>query len=332
MKRFFEKIKGFALIMLVLTFVTTNTQYIHSVYSSYPTPGGADGGFYVMLECSTDEEMMAQIRANYYSASVIEEMLNMGRCLGYYETLKAEGWIPQDFVPTSMQTTSNNASTNTEIDQTISNPTVNDVATSAEPEKTYTDAEIEAAWKETSRTEATCTEAGVIKYKNSLTGKTKSEEIPTIDHDYEITEEIPATCTEDGNITYTCTMCGDSYSETVEKAEHNYVETSRTEASCTEDGEVLYVCTECENAYTDTLPATGHTKGDWEVTKEAGIFSKGEKVLKCTVCGEVLETATIPQTSPIPLAAVIAISVATVAGIVVGVFFLRKKTISNKKM
>lgn len=290
--------------------------------SSYQ--GAHDGEFYVALEYSTDEEMMQLIRLRYFSTGKIEEMLNMGRCLGYYETLKAEGWIPQDFVPSSMQTTSNNTSNSTTTNQTTSTPATNDVATSAAPEKTYTDAEIEAAWKETSRTEATCTESGVIKYKNSITGKTKSEEIPTVDHDYEIVEEIPATCTEDGRVTYTCTMCGDSYSEEIEKLEHDYVETSRTEATCTEDGEVLYVCAECETAYADTLPVLGHTKGEWEATKEAGAFTKGEKVLKCTVCGEVLETADIPQTSPVSLV-VIVIGVVIVAGIGSGTAVFAKK-------
>lgn len=318
--------KKFALlaIMAITAFSLVDYEGI-SVYDSYPVQGGADGEFYVLLENCSDEEMIYFIRHNYFSTGVIEEMLNSGRCLGYYETLKAEGWIPQDFVPSSMQTSSNSTSNSSTTNQETSTPTTNDVATSAEPEKTYTDTEIEAAWKETSRTEATCTESGVIKYKNSITGKTKSEEIPTVDHDYEIVEEIPATCIEDGRVTYTCTMCGDSYSEEIEKLEHDYVETSRTEATCTEDGEVLYVCAECENAYADTLPALGHTKGEWEATKEAGAFTKGEKVLKCTVCGEVLETADIPRTSPVSLV-VIVIGVVIVAGIGTGaVVFAKKK-------
>lgn len=286
--------------------------------------GAHDGEFYAAMEYCTDEEMIYMVRTNCFSTGKIEEMLNMGRCLGYYETLKAEGWIPQDFVPSSMQTSSNNASSNTTTEQTTTGTSTSTADTSTQTEKTYTDAEIEAAWKETSRTEATCIEAGVIKYKNSITGKTKSEEIPTVDHDYEIIEEILATCTEDGNVTYTCTMCGDSYSEEIEKLEHDYVETSRTEATCTEDGEVLYVCAECENAYADTLPATGHTKGEWDVTKDAGTFTKGEKVLKCTVCGEVLETADIPRTSPVSLV-VIVIGVVIVAGIGSGTAVFAKK-------
>lgn len=193
------------------------------------------------------------------STSVLEDALNRGFCLEYVDLYKANDLIPQDFQP----------GTSTTTEQTITDTSTSTTDTSEQTEKTYSEVEIEAVWKETSRTEATCTEAGVIKYKNSITGKTKSEEIPTVDHDYEITEEISA---------------------------------------------------------------TGHTKGDWEVTKEAGAFTNGEKVLKCMVCGEVLETADIPQTSPVSLAAVIAISVATVAGIAVGVLLLRKKTISNKKM
>lgn len=325
-KNLFKRVLMWSMVFIVTTgtmnTLSRNTSI--SVYDKCPVQGAYDSQYDVLLDNSTDEEMMALVRSNAFSTSKIEEMLNSGRCLGYYETLKAEGWIPQDFVPSSMQTTSNSTSNSTAAEQTTSSPTADTISSSAEPEKTYTDAEIEVAWRETSRTEATCTESGVIKYKNSITGKTKSEEIPTVDHDYEIVEEIPATCIEDGSVTYTCTMCGDSYSEEIEKLEHDYVETSRTEATCTEDGEVLYVCAECENAYADTLPALGHTKGEWEATKEAGAFTKGEKVLKCTVCGEVLETADIPQTSPVSLV-VIVIGVVIVAGIGIGAAVFAKK-------
>lgn len=119
------------------------------------------------------------------------------------------------------------------------NQTETKTETKAEP----TQEEIDAAWEETERTEATCTEDGKIVYTNSITGDTKEESIPAAGHDYEVTETADATCTEDGTNTYTCKVCGDTYEE--------------------------------------AIPATGHTEGEWKVTKEAGLFSTGSKEVTC---------------------------------------------------
>lgn len=59
--------------------------------------------------------------------------------------------------------------------------------------------------------------------------------------------------------------------------------------------------------------------------KEPRLFSKGEKVIKCTVCGEVLKTETVEQTCPLPLPVVIAIGVGIVA--IIAVVVLKKKKI-----
>ncbi len=131
----------------------------------------------------------------------------------------------------------------------------------------YTEAEIEAAWSETGRTEATCSKDGVITYKNSLTGKTKTEAIPaTGKHTYELTEHVDSTCINNGYDTYTCTICGDSYQ--------------------------------------DEIATTGHTEGEPQITKYAGSFSTGESKTYCTTCGELVATTTIPQTFPLPLSIV----------------------------
>ena len=64
------------------------------------------------------------------------------------------------------------------------------------------------------------------------------------------------------------------------------------------------------------------------VTTAAGLFSEGKQITSCTDCGEVLTTEVLPQTCPLPLAAVIGIAVAVVAAIAGGVFAiikLRKK-------
>lgn len=84
--------------------------------------------------------------------------------------------------------------------------------------------------------------------------------------------------------------------EQEEKKEHEHSYTSEVtkEATCTETGTTTYTC-ECGDSYTEEIPKIEHTPSEWEITKKATPFSKGEKVQKCTSCGEVLSTEQIPQ-------------------------------------
>ena len=195
--------------------------------------------------------------------------------------------------------------------------------------KTYTDAEINAAWKAVTTVDPTCATDGYTEYKNSLTGKTKQEAIPaTGKHTYEVTDSTDATCTEAGSVTYTCSVCGDTYTEETDLIDHTYEVTETTDATCTEDGSTTYTCSVCGDTYEETIPATGHDDGEWTVTKSAGAFSTGSKELRCTVCGKVLDTETIPQTCPIPLAGVVAI-VVIVGGAIAGVVIVIRKKMKN---
>ncbi len=155
---------------------------------------------------------------------------------------------------------------------------------------TYTQEQIDAAWQEVSRTESTCTENGVITYKNSLTGKTKTEKLDLIAHTYELSSHKDATCVEEGMDTYTCSVCGDTYSE--------------------------------------TIPMKEHTPGEATVTKKAKLFAEGENTVFCTECNTVLSTEVITQTCPLPLTTVlgmVGITLLTLAGVGTGIFFMMKK-------
>ena len=265
------------------------------------TVGRNDADYTLFEEYGTDAEIYACIEDGYFSTPVIEKILNDGRCLGYVEQLKAEGWIPQDFTPAgskSQNTSSAEAKTETPAETSNETSTTdnkqpekteknNKSETKTETKKEPTQEEIDAAWEETERVEATCTEDGKIVYTNSITGETKEESIPASGHDYEVTDTTEAACTEDGKNTYTCKVCGASYEE--------------------------------------AIPATGHTEGEWKVTKEAGLFSTGSKEVTCEKCGEVLDTEEIPQTRPLPLAAVIGIVVAVVVIIGVIVVLVRRR-------
>lgn len=265
------------------------------------TVGRDDDSYRVAEKYETDAEIYEDIQDNCFSTPIIETMINDGHLLGYVDQLKAEGWIPQDFTPAGSQT-SNTSSVEAKTETPAETSTETSTSDNKQPEKTEknnksetktetkkepTPEEIDAAWEETERVEATCTEDGKIVYTNFITGDTKEESIPASGHDYEVTDTTEAACTEDGKNTYTCKVCGDAYEE--------------------------------------AIPATGHTEGEWKVTKEAGLFSTGSKEVTCEKCGEVLNTEEIPQTCPLPLAAVIGIVVAVVAVFGIVIIVVKKK-------
>lgn len=182
------------------------------------------------------------------------------------------------------------------------------------------------AWKLVTTVDATCATDGFKEYKNTLTNEKKTETIPaTGEHDYQVTDNTDATCTEKGSVTYTCSVCGDTYTEESDFADHDYKEVETKDATCTEDGYTKYECTICGDSYEDVIKASGHDDGEWTVTKEASFFGKGEKELKCTLCGEVLDTEEIASTCPIPLAGVVIIAIVACGVIAVVIYMVHKK-------
>lgn len=273
----------------------TDTSCVTVYSGGEKTVGHRDNEYKVAEKYETDAEIYEDIQSNSFSTQIIETMINDGYLLGYVDQLKAEGWIPQDFTPAGSQT-SNTSSVEAKTETPAETPNETSTSDNKQPEKTETKTEtkkeptqeeIDAAWEETERVEATCTEDGKIVYTNSITGDVKEESILAAGHDYEVTDTTEAACTEDGKNTYTCKVCGDAYEE--------------------------------------AIPATGHTEGEWKVTREAGLFSTGSKEVTCEKCGEILDTEEIPQTCPLPLAAVIGIVVAVVVIIGVIVVLVRRR-------
>lgn len=146
----------------------------------------------------------------------------------------------------------------------------------------------EGAWEVI--VEATCTNKGTkVRKCNRCHAELETEEIPVIEHNY-------GEWVEEGNIRYKeCFVCGNRVEEEIpEEHTHSYEEISRVEASCTEAGSVTYKCTGCEDTYTDDIEAIGHIAGEWEVIVEATYTTEGTQEKHCSVCGELLETETIP--------------------------------------
>lgn len=71
--------------------------------------------------------------------------------------------------------------------------------------------------------------------------------------------------------------------------------TERTEPDCKNDGKIYVYCEECkEPISTEILPSEGHTPGDeWITVTEPTLNAEGEKIKKCTVCGETAESQPI---------------------------------------
>ena len=329
-KRFYVLVGLFTAMTLT---VWANLAHTDSKAELTLEPGSKDDQIYTACTMGREDIANEMVLAGGVSSGKAQEILNSGYCLQYMDSWKAAGKIPSDFTPASQKSSSSSSNTSSNDTQATTADNSSDSKKSdTNSTKTYTDAEIDAAWKAVTTVDPTCATDGYTEYKNSLTGKTKQEAIPaTGKHTYEVTDSTDATCTEAGSVTYTCSVCGDTYTEETDLAEHTYEVTETTDATCTEDGSATYTCSFCGDTYEETIPATGHDDGEWTVTKSAGAFSTGTKELRCTVCGEVLDTETIPQTCPIPLFGVVAIVViagGAIAGVIVVV---AKKRGENKK-
>lgn len=105
------------------------------------------------------------------------------------------------------------------------------------------------------------------------------------------------TTTKEGTKQRECINCGAAETEILAKLEagHTHSYTKKTvAATCTTDGYTLYTCS-CGDSYKDSVTtATGHSWGDWVVTKEATTSAEGQKERACKNCGE-KQQETIPK-------------------------------------
>ncbi|MBQ8767583.1 MAG: leucine-rich repeat protein, partial [Clostridia bacterium] len=152
----------------------------------------------------------------------------------------------------------------------------------------------------------TCVSVGYTKHTCWICGDSYTDtEIEATGHNYEAIVTAP-TCTEGGYITYICSVCGDSYiaDETLAlgHTEADVVVENLVKETCLEDGsydDVIY-CSTCSvelERTTVVIPSLGgHTEGDWEITTAPDCIIAGERIIKCTVCDEILQTEEIPAT------------------------------------
>lgn len=106
-----------------------------------------------------------------------------------------------------------------------------------------------------------------------------------------------ATCTSVGYKNIVCADCGEILEANVEipMANHQYSSVV-TDPTCTVDGYTTYTCDVCGDSYvSDTVTAPGHTAGERVVTSEPTYDAEGAYEIRCSVCGELLETGSIPK-------------------------------------
>ena len=157
-------------------------------------------------------------------------------------------------------------------------------------------------------TEPTCTEEGVKTFECTVCGKTKTEKVEALGHDWDndFTVDKEATCEETGLKSIHCKRCDIKKDETVIPAKGHVAGEKKienaTEAVCEAGGsydEVVY-CTVCNKELSRTTVKTeakGHVKGKvkienaTEATCEVG--GTYDEVVYCTVCKKELSRTTV---------------------------------------
>lgn len=143
---------------------------------------------------------------------------------------------------------------------------------------------------------ADCTHKGEEERTCTVEGCTEKEthEVEARGHAYgEWIVTVPATIGGTGREERTCSRCGNVESKEIPAiihGENDHVFDGKEEiisaADCTHDGSKKIYCSfeGCSAFRVETISATGHTFGDWTITKEAEIGVNGERVRTCATC------------------------------------------------
>ena len=148
-------------------------------------------------------------------------------------------------------------------------------------------------------TPATCTETGIKTITCIVCGKTKTESIAALGHDYSLewTVDASATCTKAGSKSHHCSRCSSKSEVTVIPATgHSYDSgVITTPAGCTTTGVKTFTCANCGDTHTEDVPATGHAYNSGVITTPAGCTTTGVKTFTCANCGNTY-TEGVPAT------------------------------------
>ncbi len=124
------------------------------------------------------------------------------------------------------------------------------------------------------------------------------EIVPSTGHKYGdyIIEKKPD-CENEGLKAKTCSVCGDEVSETIPAKGHTEVTDEAVSPDCENtgltEGKHCSVCGEIILTQ-NVIPATGHSYGNWIITKDEDCENNGIKERKCKNCGKT-ETGVVPS-------------------------------------
>ena len=145
--------------------------------------------------------------------------------------------------------------------------------------------------------EPTCTEEGVKTFECTVCGKTKTEKVEALGHDWnnDFTVDKEATCEETGVKSIHCKRCDERKKITTIPAKGHVAGEKKienvTESTCENGGsydEVIY-CTVCGKELSRTTiktEAKGHKWDSGKITKEPTYTEQGTRTYTCTVCGK----------------------------------------------
>ncbi len=157
----------------------------------------------------------------------------------------------------------------------------------------------------------TCTDDGYTLYTCSCGDSYKVQSTSATGHSWgswKVTKE--PTTTSAGTKERTCEKCGIKETASIEKLTatepettapattepphtHSYTVTEQKDADCENYGYITQTCS-CGKVETTLITPTGHSWGEWKVTKEPTTTSAGTKERTCEKCG-IKETASIEK-------------------------------------
>ena len=164
MKYFSRKRKPKRFYVLVGLFTAmTLTAWANFTYINYKAeltlePGSKDDQIYTACTMGREDIANEMVLAGGVSSGKAQEILNSGYCLQYMDSWKAAGKIPSDFTPASQKSSSSSSSTSSNDTQATAtdNSGSDSKKSDTNSTKTYTDAEIDAAWKAVTTVDPTC--------------------------------------------------------------------------------------------------------------------------------------------------------------------------------
>lgn len=177
--------------------------------------------------------------------------------------------------------------------------------------------------------EPTCTNDGELEITD-VNDKVTYEVIPAMGHECEIKIIKEATCEVAGLRELECVVCGEIMEEEIPALTHQYEVTNETKATYTQAGNKTFTCNVCGDTYEEEVAMLQHELGEWEISKEATLFTKGEMIQKSLSTGEVLFVKEISQKIPTTVLVIGAATILCGLVVVIGVVISRKRKIHER--